>query len=814
MSFKGIALFGLFLGMPFFVSAQWSFKNDLGEITYSYNVPEGYLLTKVKYTSQHQADVLFNYVNRQTQNYSTYITMDGISRDGYKYNLSNATHILRESQNNFIHGGELSDITINGTSASYPKDFEIDPNDNFIVLSDNMGNNWSGSVNVAANTIDSTQILLYKVDQQSNIIWYKLYGGSNADYAVSINKSLDGNFFVLAETQSSDEDVKLHYGGKDIWLLKIDGNNGNILWQKTFGTDKDEVPRHLEVLNDGGLVISGSADQSSLFPSSYTGKNSFLMKLDDNGNIIWTKVFGGNGDDEIKTFRAISDGFVSVGTSTSSNGDYPDNIGQHDIYIFKHDVNGNIVWRKHYGSVNDDYAGDISYTECDDKIFASFAKQFSNDKQYYSTPPYPLYSQSAGVQIGLYNKSGNEFYYFEDNFGYSTQNDTYYFNNEIYSTMAANDRGGFLGGSFKHWRYGSGTSLAFLVGRSFGIKQFGYPLTEVTYDTSLCSSEMAWGKYFSRDTSYSDTLRNACAVDTSITHYNIRVTNTSDSTIMKDTTICYGQTLNGATIVNSFVQEDSVLVVTKCGAKKIFTITNFNVPSKDVINLGNDTSVCQAIILDATFNGIKSYLWEDGSTNATINADKSGLYWVQAIDSAGCKTTDSIYVNISDLYLSVVHDTTVSSGQSVTLSPSTNGKLTWEFNSILNCSDCQIVVAQPLESTTLYVKSEKDGCVLNDSVNIIIEKQSSFFIPSAFTPNNDGLNDFFKPSANAISDYKIKIFNRWGQLLFQTTNVLEGWDGKVNGIPQPIGTYTYFVIYKDENMDKKQSQKGTFLLIR
>jgi gliding motility-associated-like protein len=107
------------------------------------------------------------------------------------------------------------------------------------------------------------------------------------------------------------------------------------------------------------------------------------------------------------------------------------------------------------------------------------------------------------------------------------------------------------------------------------------------------------------------------------------------------------------------------------------------------------------------------------------------------------------------------------------------------------------------------------GCATSDTIHLKVVKGPEIYVPTAFTPNGDGLNDKFKIIPVGITNIRyFNIYNRWGQLIFSTQDPSKGWDGTVKGIPQPAGTYVWVVAGNssvDQALLKKQ---GTLVLIR
>ena len=794
------------LFLPFLLLAQPLFAQNwplqkIGGLGFQWSAGNHSFLSKVKYGNNGNIYAMFNYV---FYNSAVHIDVDGLSTLDYKLGGIQSINIMDQNFH-FVYGG--------GSYSDYARDFEIDNAGNFTVAGDNLGNNWNPVTPVSANPNDSSQVMLFQKAPDNSYVWYKLYGGSSAEYTKAIKKTADGNYLVLAQTQSNDGDVVGYNGGKDIWLLKINASNGNIMWQKTIGGPADESPTDLEILSNGSILISGSADPSGFLPSSYAGTNAFLIKLDGTGNIIWKKTFGGDGEDMIKSFAPVDDGgFVSIGTSNSTNGDITSNLGGTDVFIFKHDATGNIVWKKFYGNSDNDEACDIVYRPCDSMIFAAYAKEFNHNTY---NPGFPRFCQKTGVQIGIYNNA-TQFFYKENDFTYPPlTNYDIPFGGVVVCTMESDNKGGIFTGYNQDYMWGAQPSpWTNNKTRSFMAYEYGFVLNRKNYDTSICYGQTAWGNNYYTDTTFADTLRNACLADTLISKYNVHVIN-ADTTKYKDTLICYGKNYQGAPVYASFDVNDTTSAMTICGPRKLITRTHINVPPEIKVDLGNDQSLCSggSILLDAS-RPLSTYLWQNNSTAPTHSAVASGLYWVEVTDTAGCKKRDSINIAIDNLYLAINSNISIFPGESVQLIPQTNGTVTWQADPTLSCTSCQSPMAKPQSTTTFYLASDKNSCTLKDSVTVIVKKGFYLYIPTAFTPNDDIHNPIFKIYTNISSDLKFQVFNRWGEKIFETKDPNIGWDGSYKGARQPQGTYVYVVTYTDKNFTVPQMDKGYFVLFR
>lgn len=253
-------------------------------------------------------------------------------------------------------------------------------------------------------------------------------------------------------------------------------------------------------------------------------------------------------------------------------------------------------------------------------------------------------------------------------------------------------------------------------------------------------------------------------------------------------------------------------------------------PVPEVSAEGNN--VCLG--LPVNFNGnnlttqvsIRDWLWRlDDEVTATIQNpvhtySNGGTYHTRlyAISEDGC-ASDSAYADVSiiDLKLDAGRDTLIAVLQPLQLQTVSNGATQFLWEPATGLSDSRIAnpvaVLQKDQRYRLTVMSP-EGCMQKDSLLVRVYKGPEFYVPTAFSPNGDGTNDFFRAIAAGIPqlDY-FRVWNRWGQELFYTTSLTQSWDGTYRGVPQPIDTYIWVISGKDYT-GRQHVQKGTLTLIR
>ncbi|MBK7377894.1 MAG: PQQ-like beta-propeller repeat protein [Ignavibacteriales bacterium] len=174
--------------------------------------------------------------------------------------------------------------------------------------------------------------------QEPDTLWTRQYGGDSIDVAYDVEELWDGGFVVVGYTKSA---ITL-LTGYDVWLIRTD-SNGNVLWSRTYGGNGDEYGYSIKKTEDYGFIIAGTTNSFGAGQFDF-----YVIRTDSLGDTLWTRTFGGVNDDYGWSVDKTSDGgFVIAGEKDG----WPIDA---DIWIIKTDSSGNIVWEKSYGNNIDD----------------------------------------------------------------------------------------------------------------------------------------------------------------------------------------------------------------------------------------------------------------------------------------------------------------------------------------------------------------------------------------------------------------------------------------------------------------------------
>ncbi len=229
----------------------------------------------------------------------------------------------------------------------------------------------------------------------------------------------------------------------------------------------------------------------------------------------------------------------------------------------------------------------------------------------------------------------------------------------------------------------------------------------------------------------------------------------------------------------------------------------------------------------STYGDINSWLWNfgDGDTshqqNPTHTYPNSGPYIVSLIvgTANGCADTVTQTINIYQNPDIIIHprDTTIIYGLSVPLSVQGGATYSWSPVDYLDNPNIGNPICYPQQTTTYYITIvTQNGCIILDSVIVRVNFEPTINIPNAFTPNQNGKNDYFRPLIiGVVSNADFKIFNRWGQLIYESKDpYTTGWDGTFKGVLQEVGVYVFTFDCNGAKTGTPYHFKGNVTLLR
>jgi gliding motility-associated-like protein len=255
---------------------------------------------------------------------------------------------------------------------------------------------------------------------------------------------------------------------------------------------------------------------------------------------------------------------------------------------------------------------------------------------------------------------------------------------------------------------------------------------------------------------------------------------------------------------------DYILFVDLDGCVVSDTIHVTAMPVPD-IDLGPDGDICpdQTIALDATYGNGSTYSWNTGETTASIAVTRAGTYSVQVISEHRCVGGDTIILaHYPKPTVSLGPDTTVCQETPLVLRP-------WAINTdSLIWSDGSVGEELAIRYGGEIIVTAVNKCGTGSDTLTVKDIFCDIWVPNAFTPNSDGINDMFRALGNIgqISGFGLSVYNRWGERIFHTSDKYEGWDGSYKGVPAALGTYVYML--KFDRGGKTYERKGSFHLIR
>jgi gliding motility-associated-like protein len=248
-----------------------------------------------------------------------------------------------------------------------------------------------------------------------------------------------------------------------------------------------------------------------------------------------------------------------------------------------------------------------------------------------------------------------------------------------------------------------------------------------------------------------------------------------------------------------------------CAIVDTFTV---NQNGQGVADNTTDTTVCAGNTIDlipspSSSSGV--YLWSTGSADTAIYGLSTGIYWVDIFVN-GCLKTDTFVVRNKNSNFDLGTDTTICASQEHLLEVSIDDALySWNTGSV----EQSILI----QESGKYEVTVTDECgSWTDEIDISTKNCNCYlYVPDAFSPNQDGLNDNFSPTSHCnFIEYEFKIFNRWGDLIFEAENETQTWDGTYMGKSCQTGVYIWRLKYQYEGFShlKTESKYGTITILQ
>ena len=249
-----------------------------------------------------------------------------------------------------------------------------------------------------------------KLDINGNIQWQKCYGGTGGDFGYDLSFTTDGGYILAGYSDSNDGDVSGNHGIYDLWVIKID-SIGNLIWQKCLGgTAYEHWTSRIQSFNNGYHVLSIQSNSiDGDVSGNHGGGDYWIIIIDENGNTLWQNSYGGSSNDYINAINVLDDGRIILGGSVLSNdGDITINNGSYDWWILKITPNINYIVGATFIDSNNNNIQDLNEPSLINKTITEtntgrFAISYANgsydlsvlDTGNFSVSPSPLLHYTA-----------------------------------------------------------------------------------------------------------------------------------------------------------------------------------------------------------------------------------------------------------------------------------------------------------------------------------------------------------------------------------------------------------------------------------
>jgi gliding motility-associated-like protein len=668
--------------------------------------------------------------------------------------------------------------------------------------SDNYGNIYiagctNSESNIASNSAhqpnksEKRDSFIAKFNSFGHRLWGTYYGGEDTECALGC--TVYGNHvYICGLTQSkknisSNEGFQKEIGGSiDAYLTKFN-TEGIRIWGTYIGGDRRDIGTSCATDVTGNIYLTGYTTSGYNIATEGTHKpfhtyafDAFLVKFNPTGGRIWGTYYGGQYNDmPTNCLMDISGNIIISGNTVSDNMIATDNSfqenfgGDQDAFLAKFNPSGHLIWGTYYGG-----SGTENGVGCSvDNLGNIFLSGCTNSSENIST--------LGSYQENLVGHFDNFLVKF-DSFGQRIWS-TYYgaYNNETGGTCAVGRKGNIL-----------------MVGNTLSLENMA---TSGTHQNINMGNWDAYIVKFSCNTSYS-TIDTLC-VEYKAPDEKIYTRSGTYTAIIQNSTGCDSIITIHLTIKNTDVNKASAK--TSCGD-----------------SVGIASVFFMEGIAPITYHWLPSEIKDSIATGLW-----SGIHYVTVTDAEGCTKTDTIVIEElkaveADFKMQIAFQWQNEVPMEVaffnqTLTNHSGTKTVdyfWSFGDGSTSTEKDPLHVYNDEGTFEVMLISCYAAECCDTIKTTIEVKDSLHVPNVFTPNGDGINDFFFINNPNLSDYTLVIYNRWGQMVFESSNSTESWNGKkFNTGPEcEAGTYFFKLSGKRRNGSDihPNYKKGIISLLR
>ncbi len=278
--------------------------------------------------------------------------------------------------------------------------------------------------------------------------------------------------------------------------------------------------------------------------------------------------------------------------------------------------------------------------------------------------------------------------------------------------------------------------------------------------------------------------------------------------------ICDGETYtwHGNDYTTADTYYDSLTTTNGCDS--IYEL-NLTVNPNPTVYLGSDTSTCQGNTITLDAGAGYTYLWNDATTNQTLNVTVTGNYSVTITDGNGCMDSDTINILVYPVpnILTDKTDETCVGANNGSVDLTVTGTAPYVFNWDNGETTEDISDLEP--NTYTVIVTDSNGCSATENIEILHSETlcPDLYVPNIFSPNHDNHNDKLFVRGTGIKSLTFIVYDRWGEKIFETTNQDNGWDGTYKGKPLDNAVFIYYLKAEMINNETVE-RKGTVTLAK